>query len=459
VTGGPQWPDETKAHMHTGFFPLPEASRFALRNGTAPRSLIGAAAAGEGDLCRVDLLVADGRIAAVEPGGSLPAALGPDLDGSMVLPGLIDIHTHLDKGHIWPRQPNLTGDFLGAAIATSADSTARWTPEDMRARMDFALATAYAHGVVAIRTHLDSMGPDAAVAFRVFGEAREAWAGRVDLQASSIAMLDIFLTDEGRELADIVAQYGGNLGTVTSFCEIPPFPRPPEFDVAMTNLFALARERNLDVDLHVDETSDHTVLTLLRVAQLATRVNFAGKIVCGHCCSLALQTDETIRDTLDACFDAGISIVSLPACNMFLQDRRAGLTPRWRGVPPLQEMKARGLQVAVGGDNVRDPYYAYGDHDMLDTFTLAVKILQLDCPIGDWIDAATRTPASIMRLGNRGALRVAAPADLIVLRARNYSELLARHQSDRVVLRAGRAIDTALPDYRQLDSLLQTPPA
>jgi cytosine deaminase len=91
---------------------------------------------------------------------------------------------------------------------------------------------------------------------------------------------------------------------------------------------------------------------------------------------------------------------------------------------------------------------------MLDTFTLAVKILQLDYPIGDWIDAATRTPASIMRLGNRGALRVDAPADLLVLRARNYSELLARHQWDRVVLRAGRAIDTAPPDYRQLDGLM-----
>jgi cytosine deaminase len=91
---------------------------------------------------------------------------------------------------------------------------------------------------------------------------------------------------------------------------------------------------------------------------------------------------------------------------------------------------------------------------MLDTFVLAVKILQLDYPIGDWIDAATRTPASIMRLESRGVLRPGAPADLIVLRARNYSELLARHQADRVVLRAGRAIDTAPPDYRQLDGLM-----
>jgi cytosine deaminase len=110
--------------------------------------------------------------------------------------------------------------------------------------------------------------------------------------------------------------------------------------------------------------------------------------------------------------------------------------------------------VAVAGDNCRDPFYAYGDHDMLDTFTQAVKILQLDHPSGDWITAATAVPAAIMDLAERGRIRPGVPADMIVLKARSYSEMLARHQADRVVLRRGRAIDTALPDYRILDDLM-----
>ena len=141
---------------------------------------------------------------------------------------------------------------------------------------------------------------------------------------------------------------------------------------------------------------------------------------------------------------------------MYLQDRStdATRTPRWRGVTVLHELKARGVQVAVAGDNCRDPFYAYGDHDMLDTYTQAVKILHLDHPFGDWIRAASATPAAIMGLPERGVLRVGTPADLMVLRARSYSEMLARHQFDRTVLRAGRAIDTALPDYRELDDLV-----
>ncbi len=141
---------------------------------------------------------------------------------------------------------------------------------------------------------------------------------------------------------------------------------------------------------------------------------------------------------------------------MYLQDRSeaATRTPRWRGVTVLHEMKARGLAVAIAGDNCRDPFHAYGDHDMLDTYTQAVKILQLDHPFGDWIRAASATPAAIMQLPDRGVIRMGVAADLIVLRARSYSEMLARHQFDRTVLRGGVAIDTTLPDYRELDALM-----
>ncbi len=442
--------------MTAGFFAPPERDRYALRNVHVPPCLLPAtfAVAGDGDVVPTDLLIERGRIAAIERGGALPAELGPDLDGAMVLPGLVDIHTHLDKGHIWPRMPNPTGDHPGAARATGIDRSARWNAADVMRRMEFGLATAYAHGVVAIRTHLDALAPQAAISFAVFREVRERWAGRIDLQASSILMLDAFLGSEGRELADIVAASGGNLGCVTKFQSLPNTPGSPDFDRAMTTLLALARERGLDVDLHVDESGDPEARSLIRVAQLASQVGFTGTILCGHCCSLAVQDDAHIEATIAACADANVAVVSLPTVNMYLQARAAGHTPRWRGVTVLHEMRARGMRVAVAGDNVRDPFYAYGDHDMLDTFTQAVKILHLDHPIGDWIRSATTTPAEIMRLPERGAVRRDAPADLIVLPARDYSEMLARHQGNRVVLRAGRAIDTTPPDYRILDDLM-----
>lgn len=448
--------------MTHGFFTPPPGASHVLRHVRAPRCLIddpdaGALRpAGDGDLVALDLAIEAGRIAAIAPAGAMDAGRGPDLDASLVLPGFLDLHTHLDKGHIWPRQPNATGDGAGAAKATAQDRTANWHAEDVRRRMDFALRTAYAKGVVAIRTHLDSMAPQAEISFPVFRAMREAWAGRIDLQVSSIAPVDVFLTDEGVRLADIVAESGGNLGCVTRSMRHPAEPTPPEIDEGITRLFQLATERGLNVDLHVDESTDPRARSLIRVARAAVAVGFKGRILCGHCTSLALQTDEFIAETISACQDAGIAIVSLPTVNMYLQDRSvdAVRTPRWRGVTVMHEMKAAGIEVAVAGDNCRDPFYAYGDHDMLDTYTQAVKILHLDHPFGDWIRAASATPASIMGLPERGVLKVGVPADLMVLHARSYSEMLARHQFDRTVLRGGRAIDTTLPDYRELDDLV-----
>lgn len=448
--------------MTHGFFTPPPGDSHVLRHVRAPRCLIedpGAGRlrpAGDGDLVALDLAIEAGRIAAIAPAGATDAARGPDLDASLVLPGFLDLHTHLDKGHIWPRQPNGTGDGAGASQATAQDRTKNWHAEDVRRRMDFALRTAYAKGVVAIRTHLDSQAPQAEISFPVFRAMREAWAGRIDLQVSSIAPVDVFLTEEGVRLADIVAESGGNLGCVTRSMRHPAEPTPPEIDEGITRLFQLATERGLNVDLHVDESTDPRARSLIRVARAAVAVGFQGRILCGHCTSLALQTDAFIAETIAACRDAGIAIVSLPTVNMYLQDRSvdAVRTPRWRGVTVLHELKAAGIPVAVAGDNCRDPFYAYGDHDMLDTYTQAVKILHLDHPFGDWIRAASATPASIMGLSQRGVLKVGAPADLMVLRARSYSEMLARHQFDRTVLRGGRAIDTTLPDYRELDDLV-----
>lgn len=441
--------------MVSPFFDVPVGARYALRHVNVPACLLSVnAAAEDAEVQPCDLVIDAGVLVGVEPAGSVPEHLGPHLDGSLVLPGLVDCHTHLDKGHIWPRQPNPTGDGLGAAHATGVDRQARWNVEDVQRRMEFGLQTAYAHGTVAIRTHIDSLAPQAGISFPVFKAMRERWAGRIELQASSIAPIDIFLTDEGRALADTVADAGGQLGCVTRFRGLPNHPLPEAFDVAMGNLFQLAAERGLDVDLHVDESTDPRMRTLIRVAQLARRGRFQGDLWCGHCSSLALQTEAFIERTLEAGVQAELAVVTLPTVNMYLQSRQAGTTPRWRGVTLVHEMRARGLRVAVAGDNCRDPFYAYGDHDMLDTYTQAVKTLHLDHPLADGLRMATAVPAAMMGLERTGLIRAGEPADLLVLRARNYSEMLARHQSDRVVLRRGRAIDTTLPDYRLLDDLM-----
>jgi cytosine deaminase len=427
------------------FFAPPAAARYGLRNVNALLP--------DGTLAKRDIVIENGAVADVAPAGSAPAELGPDLKGAMVWPCPVDIHTHLDKGHIWPRNPNPDGTFFGALTATMNDRRARWTPDDIEARFDFGVRSAYARGVAAIRTHLDSFPPQAEISWPVFARLRDRWAGKVTLQASSIVSMDLFASDDGRKLADLVAQHGGQLGCVTRMAGEDHAGVPEGFDELMERVFILAEARKLDLDLHVDETEDPSARTLIRIAKIGLKRKFKGKILAGHCCSLAVQEDEAVAETVKLCAEAGIAVVSLPMCNMYLQGRATGRTPRWRGVTTLHEMRAAGMKVAVGGDNVRDPFYAYGDHDMVETFVQAVRILQLDHPLDGWALAATATPAGIMGLANAGRIAKGGPADLIVFKARSWSEFLSRAQADRAVIRGGKAIDTNPPDFAELDAL------
>lgn len=121
----------------------------------------------------------------------------------------------------------------------------------------------------------------------------------------------------------------------------------------------------------------------------------------------------------------------------------------------MHELKALGVPVMIASDNCRDPFYGFGDHDGLEVFREATRILHLDTPYGDWPQAITTTPARIMGLTERGPIGVGLPADLVLFKGRGFDELLSRPQHDRVVLRQGQAIDTTLPDYSELDDLME----
>ena len=424
-----------------------------LRDARAPACLLDGAALptdAEG-LARIDLRIEDGRIAAIAPAGT--AAHGPSLDGGQVWPGLVDGHTHIDKGHIWPRMPNPDGTFGGAISAVMADRGAKWSIEDMRARADFALRSAYAHGTVAIRTHLDSYMPHAPNAWTMFRALRDEWAGRITLQASSIAPLDRFVGEEGAVLANIVADSGGVLGMVTRLTGGLHDDLPADFQPMLDRFFALAEERDLALDLHVDESGETGARALREIAATALKRGFKRPIQCGHCCALSLHPDEFAAETIRLCAEAGIAIIVLPMCNMYLQDRVPGRTPRWRGVTLVHEMRAAGIPVSVASDNTRDPFYAYGDLDMVEVVRESTRILHLDHPFGDWPRAAAPTPAAALGLGDHGMIRVGAAADLILFRGRVMTELLSRPQADRIVLRAGRVLEAELPDHRELDHL------
>lgn len=436
------------------FTDLPRSPRFVLRSATLPLCTApGLEARAEEGLALADLIIADGTLESVLPAGAAPSEIeGPDLGRAMVWPAFADMHTHIDKGHIWDRQPNPTGDFDGALSAVRADREANWSAEDVATRMDFSLRCAYAHGTNLLRTHLDSLAPQHRISFEVFEQMRTTWKGRIALQAVALFPLEavddeVYFTD----LVNVVARAGGLLGGVTQ--------PGPDLDRRLDTLFRAASKHNLDIDLHVDETQDANVLTLLGVAEAKLRNSFDGMVTVGHCCSLARQDEASAARTIERVAKADLSVVSLPLCNMYLQDRGSQdaprRTPRSRGVTLLHELTAAGVRTAVASDNTRDPFYAYGDLDMVEVFREAVRILHLDHPLDEAARVVTTSPARCLGRPELGTIAAGQRADLVLFNARSWSEFLSRPQADRIVMRNGMGIDRSLPDYRDLDPLMK----
>lgn len=431
------------------FIEVPETEHFLLCNAALPAAVVsGFSARAREGLVAADIEISNGLIAAItNPGeGKTPVPV-VDLRGGQVWPCFVDMHTHLDKGHIWPRRANPEGIFDGAVEAVRCDREANWSAGDVDARMDFSLRCAYAHGTKLLRTHIDSLPPQHEISWPVFAEMRERWKGRIDLQAAGLFPLDLMEDRTAyRGLVEQVAAHGGLLGGVTRM--------GPALQEQLDLLFKTAVEHGLDVDLHVDETADAQAKTLRAIAEAVMRNRFDGHVVVGHCCSLARQDDDEAAETIDKVAEAGLAVVSLPMCNMYLQDRQAKRTPRWRGVTLLHELAAAGVATAIASDNTRDPFYAYGDLDPIEVFREGVRVLHLDHPIDQAPRLITANPAKILRRPDIGTVAVGRPADLVLFSARGWTELLARPQSDRIVLRGGKAIQRQLPDYRQLDKLL-----
>jgi cytosine deaminase len=132
-----------------------------------------------------------------------------------------------------------------------------------------------------------------------------------------------------------------------------------------------------------------------------------------------------------------LSVVALPTTNLWLLGRRRGATPRLRAQAPIRQLQAAGVRVAVGGDNVQDPWFPGGDFDPLALLRFAAIASHLAPWQRQGLAPFGREGARLLGLPWDGVLRVGGPADLVVLAAGTWAELLVRDPQRRV-LRQGR---------------------
>ncbi len=351
----------------------------------------------------------------------------------------VDIHVHLDKTGVVQRTGAACGD-LHKAIALMAAERDAFTEADVNARMQAALLAAYGQGTRAMRTHLDWMQVAAPVSLSVFEGLREAWRGRMVLQAVSLTPLDFFVEDNAAEAEALVQR----VAEANARCEAASGEavllgafvwKNEDLRGKLRLFFELAQAHGLDVDLHIDEGLDADARGLRVAAELVQSMRFEGRVTCGHACSLSVQPHEEAVATLRKVAAARMALVGLPSTNAYLQGSWAE-TPLERGIFRINEASVIGVSTSIATDNVADAFFPYGSYDLLDTFAFGVQLAHLH-PADEWLSSITTQPARAMGLPWDGVLRDGAPAHLIQLKATNAYELITPIGRERRVMRRG----------------------
>jgi cytosine deaminase len=374
--------------------------------------------------------------------GTVPDAI--DLGGSIVFPGFVDAHVHLDKTHTWDRAPNRTGTFM-EALETLGRDKQNWTRQDLLRRGGYALRCAWEHGTRVVRTHVDTWLPWGEENHAAMHELRGLWRGRIELQTVPLTGIANYTSGDGDAIADLAMRYGA--------CALGGWsPMSRELPRQLDRLMAIARTRRVGLDLHVDENGKPGEEVLRTLAEAVIRNRFAYPVVAGHCCSLATQDPERQRSTLALVREAEIRVISLPLCNLYLQDRRTEFprTPYWRGLTLIHELMDAHVPVACASDNVRDAFHAYGDMDAAEVYQQSVRLAHLDSRLSESVGLVTSVAADIVGLPEAGRVVPGSPSQLVVFPARSFSEFLSRPGSPRRLVDGESMRDARPPGYGEL---------
>lgn len=353
-----------------------------------------------------DIGIDQTRIVAIEP--SLEAD-GPELDleGRLVSPGFIETHIHLDKSCILDRCKAETGD-LDEAIREVAGAKKNFTPEDVHARARRTLEKCIANGTTHVRTHLEV---DPGIGLRGLEGVLPLideynWA--LDLEICIFPQEGLLNNPGTDELMVEALKRGGRIVGAAPYTDSNP---PGQID----RVFQMAREFDLDIDMHLDFGADPKSLDLLQVCALTERFGYGGRVSIGHVTKLSAASPEAFQAAAKRMADVGVALTVLPSTDLYLMGRNMGLNPT-RGVTQAHRLLHDGVNCSLSTNNVLNPFTPFGDCSLLRMANLYANICHVGAKqdIRECFNMITTRSAALLRLPQYG-VAVGNPADLVVL--------------------------------------------
>jgi cytosine/adenosine deaminase-related metal-dependent hydrolase len=335
----------------------------------------------------VDILVADGRIKAIQQGAS-PSSDVKVIDGGgrLIFPGLVDAHAHLDKnllGLPWYEHP--VGLGLVEKIADERNARIR-LGIDFREQAARQLRMAIAFGTTHIRSCVDIDTDGKLAGFEGVMRAKEDFKGSIDIQTVAFPQSGMLIRPGTVDLMEEALKNGADCvgGIDPSLIDRDPVEH-------VNVIFNLAEKYDKDIDFHLHEAGALGAFSIELIADRTKAIGWQGRVAIGHALCLGDVDEAYLKRLIDLLLENRIVIAS---------NGPGG----YRNSPPVKRLKEAGVVVCCGVDGVRDTWAPMNMPDMLmRTYIVAYRNgMVADSELEMALDISTYGGAAGIRLENYG---------------------------------------------------------
>ncbi|WP_018931886.1 amidohydrolase family protein [Gracilibacillus lacisalsi] len=381
----------------------------------------------------------------------LPNCSQIDLEGRIVLPSFVDIHTHLDKAFSLQAVPNKTGTLF-EAIRNYSERAHLFTKEEIKQRVRREAIQSLSFGTTHIRSHVN-FEMDTSVQLAIDNlqaviEVKEELKDFIDIQIVPMFSKLIQRTDQEFAVIEEAIQLGvDGIGGAPHLIDFPA----ENIEIAMQ----LAIKHGKFVDLHVDENDDPAVCTIEELISKTAKYQLEGYVTAGHLCSLAAMEQMKADHIMEGIRRHQIHAVTLPGANMYLQGRQDSGIIR-RGVTRIKELIDHGVSIATASDNVNDPFHPFGCGDMVQIGLLTAYAAHLasEEELLHVLKMMTTIPGRIYGLEHHNT-KENAPANFVMTDAKDIYELFGTIAPTRYVFTKNRWLNGVKTEMMMSDKKLE----
>jgi cytosine deaminase len=370
-----------------------------------------------------------------------------DAAGYFVTPPFIDSHIHLDTTlSLGMPRLNQSGTLL-EGIKIWGELKPTLTRETIKDRAKKLLLWSIAKGNLVIRSHVDTTDPTL-MAVDVLLELRREMEEFIDLQLVAFPQEGVLRSKNGMELLNRALDKG-----VDVIGGIPHFERTmSEGRASIRLLCELAEQRGLMVDMHCDESDDPHSRHIESLCFETQRLGLQGRVAGSHLTSMHAMDTYYVSKLFPLMAEATMNCICNPLVNMNLQGRHDAY-PKRRGLMRVPELLDAGINVSLGHDDVMDPWYPMGTHDMLEVVHMGAHALHMTGvdQQAALFDGITINGAKTLNLEHYG-LAPGCNADMVILQAASKQECIRLRPARLFVIRKGKVI-SHMPETRAVVNL------